>query len=54
MKSRSRDGLAARELLMRRRLFRYMWGINDKWAVWEINEMHVVRGFLRFRVCRYM
>ena len=39
---------------MRCRLFRYMWGINDKWAVWEINEMHVVRGFLRFRVCRYM
>ena len=37
---------------MRCRLFLYMLGINDKWAVWEINEMHVVRGFLRFRVCR--
>ena len=31
-----------------------MWGVNEKWAVWEINEMHIVRGCLRFRVCRYM
>ena len=31
---------------MRRRFFRYMWGINVKWAVWEINETHAVRGFL--------
>ena len=22
--------------------------------MWKINEMHVVRGFLRFRVCRCM
>ena len=25
----------------RRRFFRYMWEINDKWVVWEINELHV-------------